>query len=716
MPDQLPHDEIGVFNCRVNIETGWIMVAELVLEIGTEEIPSGYLGNGLRELGRLADACLRNNRIEIAGDLLTYGTPRRLVLIGKAIAKTQVSLMQEITGPPKSVAYDTEGRPTKAALGFAQKQGVSVEELGYMETSKGEYLTVKKQIPGRRTLDVLAEVLPELIAGIPWPKSMRWGTLGFSFVRPIHWVLALFDSEVIPFETAGVRSGNTTRGHRFMAPAAMEVFSVQDYLQKMGESFVQINQNEREARVEAVTRKAAKTAGGMPSQDPELVTTVANLVEYPSAVCGSFDAAFLNLPAPVLITAMKEHQRYFAVYDGNGKLMPNFVAVNNTLARDASVVRRGHERVLRARLSDAEFFFKEDRKRSLADRIENLKGVIYQAELGTSYAKVQRFTRLAEFLGEQVLPDALDGVRLCARLCKCDLLTQMVTEFPTLQGVMGAEYARMEGYPEAVSTGIQEHYLPTGAGGRLPTSEIGAVVGLADRMDTITGCFAIGLEPSGSADPFALRRHALAVIRIVEEMGWDISLQGFIEKGLSLLIKEVAFDRDSVFERVVEFFRERYRQMMLRSGYASDFIEAVISTEFDRIYQIRSRIDHLKRFASESREFHELALTFKRVTNILKRQERTFEVAPELFKEPCESALWEIYLGLRDDVYRCLDNRNYYEALTLMARLKPPVDELFDGVEILTQEDQIVSQNRIGLLQHLARLFFRVADFSKFSI
>jgi glycyl-tRNA synthetase beta chain len=692
------------------------MVAELVLEIGTEEIPSGYLANGLRELARLADARLRDNRIEIAGDLLTYGTPRRLVLIGKAIAKTQVSLVQEITGPPKSVAYDTEGRPTRAALGFAQKQGVSVEELGYVETSKGEYLYIKKQIPGKRTLDVLAEVLPELIAGIPWPKSMRWGTLGFPFVRPIHWVLALFDSEVIPFEIAGVRSGNATRGHRFMAPAVMEVFSVQDYLQKMGESFVQINQNEREARVEAVTRKAAETAGGVPSQDPELVTTVANLVEYPSAVCGSFDAAFLDLPAPVLITAMKEHQRYFAVYNGNGQLMPNFVAVNNTLARDASVVRRGHERVLRARLSDAEFFFKEDRKRPLADRIENLKGVIYQAELGTSHAKVQRFTRLAEFLGDQVLPDALDGVRLCARLCKCDLVTQMVTEFPTLQGVMGAEYARMEGYPEAVCTGIQEHYLPTGAAGRLPTSEIGAVVGLADRMDTITGCFAVGLEPSGSADPFALRRHALAVIRIVEEMGWDISLLGFIEKGLSLLIKEVAFDRDSVFERVVEFFRERYRQMMLRSGYASDFIEAVISAEFDRIYQIRSRIDHLKRFASESREFHELALTFKRVTNILKRQERTFEVAPELFKERCESALWEIYLGLRDDVYRCLDNRNYYEALTLMARLKPPVDELFDGVEILTQEDQIVSQNRIGLLQHLARLFFRVADFSKFSI
>ena len=692
------------------------MVAELILEIGTEEIPSGYLGKGLRELRRLADTCLKDNRIEIAGDLYVYGTPRRLVLIGKAIAEKQADLIQEITGPPKSVAYDEGGKPTKAAMGFAQKQGVSVEELECIETSKGEYLYVKSQIPGRRTLDVLAESLPEIIADIPWPKSMRWGSLGFPFVRPIHWVLALFDKEVIPFHVAGVRSGNTTRGHRFMAPEVIEVSSVEDYLQKMEENLVIIDQQERERMVEGVAGRAAETVSGEPTRDPELVTTVANLVEYPSAVCGSFDEAFLNLPDPVLITAMKEHQKYFAVYDGKGHLMPNFVAVNNTRARDEAVVRKGHERVLRARLSDAGFFFNEDRKLPLGDRIENLKGVVYQVELGTSYAKVQRFTRLAEFLGEEVLPDALDEVRLCAGLCKCDLVTQMVQEFPTLQGVMGREYARMEGYPEAVCAGIYEHYLPTGAGGRLPASGIGAVVGLADRMDTITGCFAVGLEPSGSADPFALRRHALAIIRIVEEKEWDISLRWFIEKGISVLAEEIAFDRDRVFSRVVEFFRERYRQMMLRSGYASDFIEAVISAEFDRVYQLRSRIDHLTRFASESREFHELALTFKRVTNILKKQGTTFKVAPEFFKETCESALWEIYQDLKDDVYQCLDKRDYYEALNFMARLKQPVDELFDGVEILTKENEKVRQNRVGLLQHLALLFLRVADFSKFSI
>ncbi|NQT55533.1 MAG: glycine--tRNA ligase subunit beta [Desulfobacteraceae bacterium] len=692
------------------------MVAELLLEVGTEEIPSGYLENGLIELRRLTEACLKENRIQIAGGLYTYGTPRRLVLIGKAISEIQEDLVQEITGPPRSVAYDKDRKPTKAAIGFAQKQGVSVEELECIETPKGEYLYIKQRVPGKPTKDILAGALPKLIADIPWPKSMRWGTVDFGFVRPIHWVLALFNGEVVPFEVAGVRSGNITQGHRFMAPEVVEILNVQDYLKKMESSFVLIDQKERESVVERITRETAESVGGKPAQDPELVTTVANLVEYPSAVCGSFDEAFLALPDPVLITAMREHQRYFAVSNEKGKLMPNFVAVNNTIARDETVVRIGHERVLRARLSDADFFFKEDRKRLLSDRIEDLKGVIYQAELGTSYAKVQRFSELAEYLAEIILPGKLDDIRTVAMLCKCDLVTQMVTEFPSLQGIMGKEYARLEGYPEEICMAIHEHYLPIRSGGKLPTSKYGTVVGCADRMDTIVGCFAIGLTPSGSADPFALRRHALAIIRIVEDMEWDLSLEQFIEKAVSILREDIEFDKEQVKTGVLGFFKERYKQMMLRFGYESDLIESIISVTFDRIDQLGLRIDQLKKFASESEEFQALTLTFKRVTNILKKQKEPFEVESALFKEACESVLWETYHTLKDDIYRCLEKRDYYGALNLMARLRKPVDDFFDGVEVLVKDNNSLRENRVGLLQHLEMLFLSIADFSKFAI
>lgn len=692
------------------------MGGELLLEIGTEEIPSGYLEDGLRGFKALAQASFEENRIDLAGDLHTHGTPRRLILTGKDIAGRQEDLVQEVTGPPKSVAYDKEGKPTKAALGFAAKQGVSVESLECLDTPKGEYVYIKNRIPGRPTEKILGECLPKIIADITWPKSMRWGSVGFSFVRPIHWVVALFNGKVISFEVGGVKSGNTTRGHRFMGSQAIDVFSIEDYFQKLEKSFVLVDQREREVAVKRLTMEAAGTVGGMPAEDAELIATVANLVEYPSAVCGGFDDAFLNIPDSVLITAMKEHQRYFSVYDEEGKLMPNFVAVNNTVAGDESVVQRGHERVLRARLSDAGFFFEEDRKRQLGERLEDLKGVIYQAELGTSYAKVQRFTKLAEYLAEAVLPDRVDDVKTVARLCKCDLVTQMVNEFPSLQGVMGKEYARIEGYEEEVCSGINEHYLPTKAGGELPTSKIGALVGCADRLDTIAGCFAIGLEPSGSADPFALRRHSIAIIRITQDMGWDISLREYIEKALLILSEEIRFEKDKVFSRVMDFFRERYKQMMLRSGYESDLIEAVISVEFDRINQLGPRIDHLKRFVSESEEFQALALTFKRVSNILKKQKIPFDVDPALFKEAVESNLWKTYHDLKEDIYQCLEKADYYQALGLMAGLRKPVDEFFDGAEILIKDDEELRKNRVGLLQHLSMLFLKVADLSKFSI
>jgi glycyl-tRNA synthetase beta chain len=692
------------------------MSVEFLLEIGTEEIPSGYLDNALDDLKRLAESYLEKNRIKFSGGLFTSGTPRRLVLFGKEIAERQEDLIQEVTGPPKKAAYDKEGRPSKAAIGFAVKYGISVDDLQVVNTVKGEYLYIKREIPGRPTSEVLSEILPQVISEIPWPKSMRWGDIAFPFVRPVHWILALLDGTVIPFETAGVKSGNRTMGHRFMTPLAMEISGLRDYFQKMKDSFVMINQEDRRKEIEGEVLRKAKEVSGIPMKDMELVKTVSNLVEYPSAVCGAFDKRFLDLPDPVLITVMKKHQKYFAIQDKKGKLMPYFVAVNNTVARDESVVRKGHERVLRARLSDAVFFFNEDRKRPLIDRLDDLKGVIYQAELGTSFAKVERFSDLARYLSKQIAPELENEVRLAARLCKCDLVTEMVMEFPTLQGIMGREYARLDGHQEGVCIAIQEHYLPAKAEDDLPSSVIGAIVGMADRMDTIGGCFAIGLEPTGAADPFALRRHALAIIRILENNAWDLSLSGFISRSLEILRHDVEFGEEQVFDRIMNFFRERYKNRMLSQGYETDLIEAVVSAEFDNICELPLRIDHLKRFITESEEFQSLALTFKRVSNIIKDEEKSLSVDQDMFKENCESDLWDAYQELKDEIYMLKRERKYLEALNLIAKLRKPVDAFFDGVEIMTRESQSLRNNRVAILQNLSELFLSLADFSKFSI
>ncbi len=689
-------------------------MAEFLLEIGTEEIPSGYIEDGLRELKRLMESRLVEARIEIGSGVETYGTPRRLVLVGRDIASRQSDTVQEVTGPPIGASYDEDGNPTRAAEGFAGKQGVAVQDLQTIETPKGVYVFVRKEIAGRPAGGVLAEILPGVIRDVPWPKSMIWGAVGFHFARPIHWILALLDGEVVSFDVAGVSSGNRSRGHRFMAPDTFEVRGVDHYLERLAEACVVVNPADRKAEVVRLVEESAASVSGKAVLEPGLVSTVANLVEYPSAVCGSFDRAFLALPDPVLITPMAEHQRYFAVRDAKGRLMPHFVAVNNTLARKPDVVGKGHERVLRARLSDADFFFKEDRKRPLIDRLKDLESVIYQAELGTSYEKVERFTRIAEYLAGRVAAKSVEDVRLAARLAKCDLVTEMVAEFASLQGVMGEVYARMDGHPEAVCRAVREHYLPLRSGGALPESAISAVVGIADRMDTIAGCFAMGQEPSGAADPFALRRHALAVLRILESREWNISLSSLVEYALEGLAEKMDFQQEQCAQRIMAFFRERYRNRMLQEGHAQGVIEAVLAARFDRIPGLCSGIEQLGRFAEASNEFESLVLAFKRVTNILKKQDEPCGVEPGLFQEPCEHTLRQAVQGMEGDVLDLVEAGDDQEALNRLAALRKPVDDFFEGVEVLTRDDPRLRRNRVGLLQHVSRLFLKVADFSRF--
>ena len=692
------------------------MASDLLIEIGTEEIPSGYLAKALRDFAMMMEKSLNENRISTSGPLLAQGTPRRMVLAGRAIADQQEDAVQEIMGPPRHVAFDRDGRPTMAAEGFAKKLGVDAADLALVQTPKGEYVYVKRQIRGRSTPEILAEVIPKIITELPWPKSMRWGNVGFSFVRPIHWVLAIFGGTTIPFEIAGLRSGNQTKGHRFLAPEPVEVRGIEGYFEGLESGFVVVDPSKREAMIRDEVGKAAESVGGAVGEDSELLVTVTHLVEYPSAVCGGFDPAFLSLPEAVLITSMRTHQKYFAVYREDGSLMPNFVAVNNTVARDPSVVRKGHERVLRARLSDASFFFNEDRKRPLLSRLEDLKGVIYQADLGTSYAKVQRIAVLSAYLAGIFLPAQEADAELAANLAKCDLVTQMVSEFPDLQGVMGEAYARLEGYDPDVAGAIREHYLPTRAEGDLPVGALGAVVGLADRMDTVVGFFSVGLEPTGAADPFALRRHVIAIIRIAEDRGWDLSILEFIAKAVGRLRSEIRLDEEAVLEKVEGFIRERYKQMLLRRGYEAELIDAVFSVNFDQIAEVRLRVEALHRFVGESAEFKGLALTFKRVSNILKGQKVHYTADPAVFTETEERALWDVCEAVDHELTSRLIRRDYHGALNLLIRLKQPVDNLFDRVEILTKKSQSQRENRLGLLQKVSRTFLSIADLSRFSI
>lgn len=692
------------------------MSGELILEIGVEEIPAGYLAKGLKDLAGLAGKHLKENRIDFSEELKAFGTPRRLILIGKGIAEGQEDLEKEVTGPPKKAAYDADGNPTKAATGFAKKNGVSVEELTIKETDRGEYLSVKQFIKGKPATEVLSDIIPQLIGELSWPKSMRWGSVGFTFVRPVHWVLALFNGEVIPFEVAGVKSGNTTKGHRFMAPEIKQVSSVQEYLEIMGNSHVVIDPEKRRSMVKEQVHGVAGSYSATIQEDKELVHTVANLVEYPFAVGGSFEELFLNLPEPVLITPMKEHQKYFPVYGNDGKLMAHFIAVNNTEPINEAIVRKGHERVLRARLADADFFFKEDRKRPLLDRLDDLKEVVYQAELGTSFEKVERFAKLAKYISDQVGDEQRDKVELAARLSKCDLVTEMVMEFTSLQGIMGEEYARMDGHPEDVCVAVREHYLPVRAGGDLPASDIGALVSVADRMDTITGCFAVGQEPTGAADPFALRRHALGIIRIIEDKGWHLSLKDLIAESFNNLRGKVDIDKEESIRRVRDFFRERYKNMMLGADYNSEIVEAVISAKFEYIDQLRFRIEQLRKFIGDEDEFEALVLTSKRISNILKKQEKTGTIDPALFKEDCEKNLWEAFEEVQGNVSGLLAERKFFDALNLAVKLRKPVDDLFDGVEILTKKSPELRDNRVALVERLESFFLELADFSKFSI
>lgn len=685
------------------------MQHELLFEIGTEEIPAGYIMPALAQLEKILGDRLTGLALPYSG-LRTAATPRRLAVSVSGLAERQPDREEEILGPPKKAGFDKNGQPTQAAIGFAKKGGVEVEALQTVATPKGEYLVVRVEQIGRPTSELLAELLPEVVTGLNFPKSMRWGAGRTSFARPIQWLLAVYGGKTVSFSLDTITSADTTRGHRFMARGSFPATCFTGYVETLRTAQVMVVPEERRTAVLAEITRAARQAGGTILPDEELVDTVCNLVEKPFAICGTFEERFLALPREVLITSMREHQKYFAVVDATGKLMPHFIAVNNTGTKDAKLAADGHQRVIRARLEDAFFFFKEDQRKTLADRVEDLTGVIFQHKLGTMLDKTKRVTTLAGLLAKKLAPQHLAHTERAARLAKTDLLTDMVGEFPSLQGSIGKDYALLNGETEEVATAIREHYLPVRAGGPLPASIPGALVGMADRLDSIAGCFGIGQTPTGTADPFGLRRLSLGLLHIINAMGFSLSLAEFVDQALSLYGDKLTIPKEEARRNVLEFIKGRFSNDLTSQGIPAEAVEAVTSISFDDPIDCKRKISALVAI-SDQEAFAILAGAFKRVINIIKDNSET-SVQAELLSESAEQKLHAAYLVVRKEASPLLEASDYEKALGVILKMKEPVDTFFEEVMVMV-EDESVRANRLNLLTAIAHLFLKIGDFSK---
>jgi glycyl-tRNA synthetase beta chain len=686
----------------------------LLLEIGTEEIPAGYIEPALKSLSSTLLQKMTDSRIEY-GSARVFGTPRRLAVAVKDVADKQKSLTSEVMGPPEKVGFDANGKPTTAAIKFAEKVGVSVDALTVKETEKGRYVSARVSDRGQATRILLKTILPEAILATPFPKTMKWAELNIFFARPIHYIVALLGNQVIPFELGDTKSGRYSFGHYFMHPSKVKIASPEDYVNTLKDTHVVIDFDERRKLVENEINKAAKGVGGKVLPDEELIDINKNLVEYPIATAGKFDNSFLNVPGEILITAMRHHQKYFAVVDDGGRLMPSFIAVNNTRTRDMNLVAKGHERVLRARLSDAQFFFKSDVQESMDDWVERLKGVLFQAKLGSMYEKVQRVQQIAAYLADASgqKTTVKDQVIRAARLCKADLVSQVVYEFPNLQGVMGRIYASVKKEPKAVATAIEEHYRPTFSGGTLPETVVGGLLGIADKIDSICGFFSVGLVPTGASDPYALRRQGIGIIQIMNDRGFSFSLKKLIEKSLSTYGVKGAKKIKEIADPICTFIQNRMTYQLVEEGFSKDVIAAVADANADNVSDVWNRVRAIQDLKTAP-DFEPLAVAFKRVVNIIKKAElpASKKVDETLFEHESEKVLYSAYKDLEGKVSSHLVKGHFDQAFREIAKLRDPVDAFFDGVMVMSK-DKKIRNNRLSLLGMISDLFGLFADFSK---
>jgi glycyl-tRNA synthetase beta chain len=693
------------------------MPADLLFELGSEELPASFIIPALEDLAKTITEGLAAARLK-HGEVRRFGTPRRLAILIKDLADAGEDISKEVLGPSVKAAFK-DGAPTQAALKFAESQKLPVDQLKRLQTAKGEYLGAQVEEKGKRAAQILPEVLHRAAHGINFKKSMRWGDVDLSFARPLQWIVALLGTEVVPVKFADVSSGRQTRGHRFLAPAGVDVVRPADYEAQLEKVSVIADITRRRAMVLEKIRAAAATAGGKLLEDDALVDQVTNLVELPSPVVGTFEARHLDLPPEVLVQEMKSHQRYFSLLDGAGKLLPKFIAVSNTPVRDEKLSVRGYERVLRSRLSDGRFFFDEDRRSPLIDRVPKLERVLWLKELGSYAEKVARFRALAVWLAKNTGREAQVGtLERAATLAKADLVTSMVGEFPELQGVMGREYALASGEPKDVATAIFEHYLPKGANDALPTQDAGALLGLADRLDSLCGIFAIGKKPTGAADPNGLRRSCIAIINLTVGKGYRFSLAAAIDKSLELLeprLKDVKRKpgEPPAREQILEFFRGRLDALWGEAARA-DVANAVLAAGFDDLGAAKLRLDAMASRVG-GKDFAPLAATFKRVANIVAKQAKDVPPGPVeagRLTEEAEKSLHSELSKVKGQVVAAVGKDDYPTALGAMASLKPTVDTFFDKVMVIA-EDKELKNNRVRLLMDVAGLFNRVADFAQ---
>lgn len=680
------------------------------LEICSEEIPAEFVNVGVDYLHAAFDKLLTENKIK-SGKITADGTPRRLYVRIDDLQEKQNDQSDEILGPPASASFDKDGNFTGVALNFAKAKGLDIATLKKVTTPKGEYLAGIKFTQGKATKEIILENIVKIIQNIPFKKTMKWGDNSFKFARPVKSFISLFDDQIAPFEIDGIVASNKTTGHRFHGNEVIEVLNPDDYFNKLASKSVIVSRSDRKKMIENEILTTASQHNIQVKIDEDLLDTVTNLVEYPFAVLGSFNRDFLQLPEEVLITSMKNHQKYFYTIDKNGKITNLFIGISNTKPVNENI-RKGYERVLRARLTDAMFFFENDKNIKLEDRVEELKKVIYQEKLGTSYEKMERFSNIASYLCDilDISNEDREYVLRTAKLCKADLMTEMVYEFPELQGVMGREYAKIQGENEQVYMGIFEHYLPKFSGDQLPKTISGAIVSISDKIDTICGCFAIGLIPSGNNDPYALRRNSIGILQIIRNRNFRINLGELIDRSLYNLSNRVKFNQEEVKKQIIEFILLRFKQILVGEGISPDAVDAVLNN-YNDIIKIEKNAKAISE-AKNTQSFTSIAQSYKRINNILKKSEHNKTSYNEaLFNTDYEKKLSVNLNGISENLQLYLDKESYDKGLEILLTLEKPINEFFDNVMVMVEDPEIRS-NRISLLAALKQMFDKMGDLS----
>ena len=672
----------------------------LLLEIGTEEIPAHAMPGILSQLKTLTEKSLTDARINFA-QVKTLGTPRRLALLVSDVATVQADVAEEKRGPSAKIAFDKDGNFSKAAVGFARGQKVKPEDLitrdGYV------YAVIREQ--GKPSAEIFKTLLPKIICDLSFPNNMRWGNLDFKFIRPLRWIVALFGEEIIPFEVANVTSGKISRGHRFLSAGDFEISAAENYVEACEKNFVIVDQNKRRELIVNQINSVAKSAGGVAEITDDLLEEVLYLVEYPAALAGAFEEKYLKLPAEAVITPMRDHQRYFPVKNSDGKLLPRFITIRNGGQED--IVRHGNERVLKARLEDAQFFFNEDRKKSLAAHREKLKTVVFQEGLGTVYEKTERLVKLVEKICVMLGVDEKNPVR-AAQLSKADLVTGMVTEFTELQGVMGREYAKLDGEAEEVCAAIDEHYMPRFSGDAQPKTVAGKILSLADKIDNITATFSRGLVPTGSQDPFALRRQALGIVNLLSGARWSLSMKKIFELSMDLLNITDAVGREKILLDAEDFMRLRVKNIL--SGTTRyDVIDAVID-DVDDVFAVTLKAAAVEQFLKTPDATKNIQ-SFVRVSNLAKKSDST-EINSQLFALDAEKILHGAFAAIKVAADELIDKKDFLGALDVLKKLSTPIDSFFESVMVM-DENLIVRKNRLALLKSIDDLLGKIANFGK---